>query len=171
MKKLLGILVLGLLWCNVTLAEEFYIACTVGMVEDKSSKKIRTAGGDEKEFGFQYFKFDNTNSEITIHEQIGNKKPSKVGSIIIDYKGKEVVEFEIKNNDSVDTYKLMTSDLSDREAWENFKFEGTVYLKSESSTFDYDFKSTICLAPLKKGKVLQPPKDKKEYKKWIKRGY
>ena len=171
MKKLLGIVVLGLLYCNLSLAKEIYIACTVGMVEDRSSKKIRTKSGIDKEFGFQYFKFDNKNSEITIHEQIGSQKPSKVGSIIIDYKGKDMIEFEIKDNNSIDKYKLMTWDLSNKSAWEDFKFEGSVYIKSEKTTFDYNFKSTICIAPLKKGKLLQPPKDKKEYNRWIKRGY
>ena len=43
---------------------------------------------------------DNAKSEITIHEQIGSKKPSKVGSIIIDYEGKNFVEFEIKNSEN-----------------------------------------------------------------------
>ena len=170
MKKAILILVLGLLWCNVSLAEEFYIACTVGMVEDRSSKKIPTVQED-KRFGFQYFKFDNEKSEITIHEQILDSKPSKVGSIIIDYKGKESVEFEIKDGDAIDKYKLMTWDLSDKEAWEYFKFESTVYLKSESTIYDYDFKSINCLAPMKKGKLLKPSKAKKKYKKWIKRGY
>ena len=140
------------------------------MVEDRSSKKIPTQG-EEKVFGFQYFKFDNEKSEITVHEQILDNKPSKVGSVILDYKGKSSVEFEIKDGTAIDKYKLMTWDLSDKEAWQDFEFESTVYLKSESKIYDYDFKSTICIAPMKKNKLLKPPKDKKEYKKWIKRGY
>ena len=35
MKKLLGILVLGLLWCNISFAEEIYFACLNVMVKDR----------------------------------------------------------------------------------------------------------------------------------------
>ena len=172
MKKLLGIVVLGLLWCNTTLAKEFYLACMVSMVEDRSTIKV-PVNGDENLFGFQYFKFDNTNSEITIHEQIDIEKPSEIGSIKIDYDGKKIIEFEIKNDGSIDTYKLMNSiDLSlIKYNWSDFKFESSVYLKSGSTTIDYDFKSTMCIAPLKKGKVLKSSKAKKVYKKWIKKGF
>ena len=172
MKKLLGIIVLGLLLSGNAYAKEFYLACIVGMVEDRSTTKV-PVNGDKNEFGFQYFKFDNTNSEITIHEQIDSEKPSEIGSIKIDYDGKKVIDFEIKDEGSVDTYKLMNSiDLSlIKYNWSDFKFESSIYLKSGSATIDYDFKSTMCIAPLKKGKVLKPSKAKKLYKKWIKKGF
>tara|TARA_B100001094_G_C17677371_1_gene551728 strand:+ start:72 stop:584 length:513 start_codon:yes stop_codon:yes gene_type:complete len=170
MKKILGIIVLGLLYCNITFAKEFYLACMVSMVEDRSTIKLNINGDV---FGFQYFKFDNTNSEITIHEQIDIEKPAKIGSIKIDYDGKKIIDFEIKNEGSVDTYKLINSiDLSlIKYNWSDFRFESSVYLKSDSKTIDYDFKSTECIAPLKKGKVLKPSKAKKLYKKWIKKGF
>ena len=176
MKKLLLIVVLGLLWCNVSLAEEIYISCNVGMKDDRSTKKMRTLPKDKykpiKRFGFQYFKFDNAKSEITIHEQIGSKKPSKVGSIIIDYEGKNFVEFEIKNSENeIDKYKLYSRNLSNKGAWQSFNFEGSVYLKSGSQVFDYDFRNTICLPPTKNGEIIKPPKDEKIYKKWIKKGF
>jgi len=180
MKKLLGIVVLGLLWCNITLASEFYLVCLNVMVDDRSPIKLFT--NEKKEIGFQYFKFDKTNYEITIHEQIFVKKPSRVGSIKINYDGKKIIEFEIKDKGSVDSYKLMnTIDLSlmnsidlsliEYNWWENFKFESSVYLKTESSIYDYDFKSTSCIPPMKKGEVLKPSKAKKLYKKWIRKGY
>jgi hypothetical protein len=81
------------------------------------------------------------------------------------------VNKNFKNSFLLSANKLMTWDLSNKSAWEDFKFEGSVYIKSEKTTFDYNFKSTICIAPLKKGKLLQSPKDKKEYNRWIKRGY
>ena len=132
MNKLLGIVVLGLLWCNVSLAEEIYISCNVGMKDDRSTKKMRTLPKDKykpiKRFGFQYFKFDNAKSEITIHEQIGSKKPSKVGSIIIDYEGKNFVEFEIKNSENeIDKYKLYSRNLSNKGAWQSFNFRRCLF--------------------------------------------
>ena len=162
---------LGLLWCNITLASEFYLVCLNVMVDDRSPIKLFT--NEKKEIGFQYFKFDKTNYEITIHEQIFVKKPSRVGSIKINYDGKKIIEFEIKDKGSVDSYKLMnTIDLSlIKYNWKDFKFESSVYLKSESSIFDYEFKSTFCLPPMKKGEVLKPSKAKKLYKKWIRKGY
>ena len=171
MKKLSKIVVLSLLWCNITLASEFYLVCLNVMVDDRSPIKILT--NEKNEIGFQYFKFDKTNYEITIHEQIFVKKPSRVGSIKINYDGKKIIEFEIKDKGSVDSYKLMnTIDLSlIKYNWKDFKFESSVYLKSESSIFDYEFKSTFCLPPMKKGEVLKPSKAKKLYKKWIRKGY
>ena len=141
------------------------------MVDDRSPIKIPT--DEKKQIGFQYFKFDKTNYEITIHEQIFDQKPSKVGSIKINYDGKKIIEFEIKDKGSVDSYKLInTIDLSlIKYNWKDFKFESSVYLKSESSIFDYEFKSTSCLPPMKKGEVLKPSKAKKLYKKWIRKGY
>ena len=170
MKKTISILIISIFCSATSFAEELYLACMAGMIEDRSTIKVPT-NDEDKVFGFQYFKFDNVKSEITIHEQIQNEKPSKVGSKIIDYIGKDNIEFEIKGDGSIDTYKLTSWDLSDKDSWQDFKFESSVYLKSGSTTIDYDFKSTMCIVPLKNGKVLKASKAKKIYKKWIKKGF
>ena len=170
MKKIINILIISIFCSATALAEELYLACMVGMIEDRSTIKVPTMDED-KVFGFQYFKFDNVKSEITIHEQIDNEKPSKVGSKSIDYIGKDEIEFEIQGDGSLDTYKLTSWDLSDKDSWQDFKFESSVYLKSSSTIIDYDFKSTMCIAPLKNGKMLKASKAKKLYKKWIKKGF
>ena len=170
MKKIISILIISIFCSATALAEELYLACMVGMIEDRSTVKVPTMDED-KVFGFQYFKFDNVKSEITIHEQIDNEKPSKVGSKSIDYIGKDKIEFEIQGDGSLDTYKLTSWDLSDKDSWQDFKFESSVYLKSSSTIIDYDFKSTMCIAPLKNGKMLKASKAKKLYKKWIKKGF
>ena len=168
MKKFLGILVLGLLWCNASFAEEIYFACLNVMVKDRSSIKNFKPG---EEFGFQYFKLDGEKSEITVHEQTYDEKPEKIGSIKIDYQGKKTVEFDIRKEEGdtiiSDKFKLSSSGRFYKdEGYNNYSFEATVYVKTKSDILDYDFKSEMCVPP-KKG----PPKDKKIYKKWIRSGY
>ena len=60
--------------------EEIYFACLNVMVKDRSTIDNFQPG---EEYGFQYFKLDSNNSEITVHEQIYDDKPEKIGSIKI----------------------------------------------------------------------------------------
>ena len=167
MKKTLGILALGIFWCNASLAEEIYIACLSTMLKDRSNIENFNEGED---FGFNYFKLDSKKSEITVHEQILDDKPTKIGSKKIDYVGKNSIKFEIDRSNSsekmIDSFILTsTNNFTSKDGYPNYTFKGTVYVKSNSDIMDYDF-GGICIAPDKK-----PPKDKKVYKKWIKRGF
>ena len=172
MKKIFSLLIISIFCSTTAIAEELYLACVTSMIEDRSTIKVPTVGED-KRFGFQYFKFDNAKSEITIHEQIQLEKPTKVGSKVIDYIGKDIIEFEIKGDDALDTYKLTSWDLSDKDSWQDFKFESSIYIKYDSDTIDYDFKSLSCIPPLneKDRKMLKASKAKRLYKKWIRKGF
>ena len=57
MKKTISILILSIFCSATSFAEELYLACMTGMIEDRSTIKVPT--NEDKVFGFQYFKFDN----------------------------------------------------------------------------------------------------------------
>ena len=144
-----------------------YFACLNVLIKDRSTIKNFEEG---EEYGFQYFKLDSENSEITVHEQIYDNKPEKIGSIKIDYQGKKTVEFDIRKEEGStiisDKFKLSSvGRFYKDDGYENYSFEATTYVKTKSEVLDYDFKSKMCLPP----KNLK--KEEKIYKKWIKSGY
>ena len=148
--------------------EEIYFACLNVMVKDRSTIDNFQPG---EEYGFQYFKLDSNNSEITVHEQIYDDKPEKIGSIKIDFQGKKTVEFDIRRKEGTtiisDKFKLSSKGRFYKDdGYDNYSFEATTYVKTKSDVMDYDFKSKMCLPPKD-----EPPKDKKIYKKWIRSGY
>tara|TARA_Y100000294_G_scaffold157947_1_gene159868 strand:- start:57 stop:566 length:510 start_codon:yes stop_codon:yes gene_type:complete len=169
MKRLLAylfiVLGLGLVF---SVNAEIYFACLNVMVKDRSTIDNFQPG---EEYGFQYFKLDSKNSEITVHEQIFDNKPEKIGSIKIDFQGKKTVEFDIREEDGgtiiSDKFKLSSKGRFYKDdGYDNYSFEATTYVKTKSDVMDYDFKSKMCIPPKD-----DPPKDKKIYKKWIKSGY
>ena len=167
MEKTLAIVFLSLLHCNVVFAEVIYFACLNIMVKDRSTINNFQPGD---EYGFQYFKLDSKNSEITVHEQISDNKPEKIGSIKIDYQGKETVEFDIRRTEGStiisDKFKLSSKGRFYKDVgYENYSYEATTYVKTESDVMDYDFKSSMCIPP------KDSKKEEKIYKKWIKKGF
>ena len=147
--------------------EEIYFACLNVMVKDRSTIDNFQPG---EEYGFQYFKLDSKKSKITVHEQIDDNKPKKIGSIKIDYQGKKTVEFDIREEEGgtiiSDKFKLSSvGRFYKDDGYENYSFEATTYVKTKSDVLDYDFKSKMCLPP----KNLK--KEEKTYKKWISSGY
>ena len=167
MKKILRIVALSLLWCNIGNSEEIYLACLNVMVKDRSNIQNFSVG---EEFGFQYFKIDTNKSEITVHEQIGEEKPDKIGTAKLDLQNKEVVEFEIRKEDGnviiSDKFRLTSKGRFFKDdGYENYSYEATTYVKTPPDILDYDFKSKACIPP------KDPKKEKKIYKKWIKKGY
>ena len=137
------------------------------MVKDRSTIDNFQPG---EEYGFQYFKLDSNKSEITVHEQFYDSKPEKIGSIKIDYQGNKIVEFDIKSTEGTtitsDKFKLTSKGRFYKdEGYENYSFEATTYIKTKSEVVDYDFKSIMCIPP------KDPKKEKKIYKKWIKKGF
>ena len=156
MKKSLAIILVSLLNCNVVFAEVIYFACLNVMVKDRSTINNFEPG---EEYGFQYFKLDSKNSEITVHEQIFDNKPEKIGSIKIDYQNKKTVEFDIRKTEGSvimsDKFKLTSKGRFYKDdGYENYSYEATTYVKTSSDIMDYDFKSTMCI----------PPKDPKKEK-------
>ena len=168
MKRLLAylfiVLGLGLVF---SVNAEIYFACLNVMVKDRSTIDNFQPG---EEYGFQYFKLDSKNSEITVHEQIFDNKPEKIGSIKIDFQGKKTVKFDIREEEGgtiiSDKFKLSSvGRFYKDDGYENYSFEATTYVKTKSDVLDYDFKSKMCLPP----KNLK--KEEKTYKKWISSGY
>ena len=96
MKKLLIIIVYFLFQCNSLYAEEIYYVCLNSMVKDRGTTEAFNVG---EKFGFQYFKLDTKKSKITIHEQIGEEKPAKIGSKKVEFVGMDSVEFKIDKSE------------------------------------------------------------------------
>ena len=76
MKKLLGILVLGLLWCNVGFAEDIYLSCKGGtsfIINDKT-KKIIMDGVEREvvEWRKEFITFHENEITKTISETTGD---------------------------------------------------------------------------------------------------
>ena len=166
-------MVLGLLLgSNTVSTKEIYYACTTKMVEDKGTDKFVPEG---EVFGFQYFMLDTKKSKITVHEQMGDEKPDKIGTKKVEFVGKNSVEFEFKNSEGsikmVDSFYLKSGNNFSEQGYKSFSFDASTYIKDGSTLYDYDYRSGVCIGPVKDGKILEPKKAKKLYKKWIKRGY
>ena len=153
--------------------DNIYFVCLNKMVKDRSTVDNFKPG---EEFGFQFFKIDLNKSEITVHEQIFDNKPTKIGSAILDFQNKKVVEFEIRREEGdtimSDKFKLFSKGYffkggSYLEEYKNYSFEATTYVKVNNDIIDSDFKAENCIPP----KTDNPKKAKKIYKKWIKKGY
>ena len=172
MKKFLIIIVYFFFQCNFLYAEEIYYACVNKMVEDRGTSKAFNVG---EKFGFQYFKLDTKKSKITIHEQMGEEKPSKIGSKKVEFVGLDSVEFKIDKSEGsskmIDTLRINSLNSFKEQDGDGFSFTATYYIKNKSTLYDYDYESNSCMGPLKDGSLLKGKKAKKEYRRWIKTGY
>ena len=172
MKNFLIIIFYFFFQCNLLYAEEIYYACVNKMVEDRGTSKAFNVG---EKFGFQYFKLDTKKSKITIHEQMGDEKPSKIGSKKVEFVGMDSVEFKIDKSEGsskmIDTFRINSLNSFKEQDGDGFSFTATYYIKHRSTLYDYDYESDFCIGPLKEGSVLKGKKAKKEYRRWIKTGY
>ena len=100
-----------------------------------------------------------------INNLIGDEKPEIVGEkkVKIDYE----INLKIENDEMIDTFNL-TSSTSFENVLGSLRVNGSTLIKN---AYDYDFVSDICVSPFKNGKFLEGEKAKKEYKKWIKKGW
>ena len=162
MKKFLLVVLFLCLSNNLSYSIELYYACSVKVEEDRSKKKFFKVG---EVYGFQYFKINTELSNVTVHEQFANEKPEIVGEkkVKIDYE----INFKIEDNEMTDTFNLYSSE-GFEYIFSSLKVNGSTFIKNE---YDYDFTSDVCARPFKNGKFLEGEKSKKEYKKWIKKGW
>ena len=170
MKKILGIMVLGLLWCNISIAEEMYYMCVNKLVLDRGDSLPIKKG---EEFGFTYFKLDTKKSKITIHEEMGgDTKSDKIGVEKIDFVGKDDVKIvfnkPVSGSKWIHTFTINALNKFNKQDPE-MSFRASVYIKDKSNFYDFDYKNSFCTGPIAGGKLLKGKEAKKIYKKWIKR--
>ena len=148
MKKLLGIMVLGLLWCNVSVAAEtIYLACG-GMItanrSDSQYIKLLKVGEDMIAY---YFEIDSGTSLITAHEDWFVGEPEKIGTAKIKKIERGfLIEFKKRDDSGKMIYRFR---LTRDAATTAYDLDGTHYIKA-NNTLDIDF-SGNCM-PLKKAK-------------------
>ncbi len=162
MKKFLLVILFLCLSNNLSYSIELYYACSVKVEEDRSKKKFYKVG---EIYGLQYFKINTELSNVIVHEQFADEKPEIVGEnkVKIDYE----INLKIEDDGMIDTFNL-TSSTSFENRLGSLRVNGSTLIKNE---YDYDFTSDVCVSPFKNGKFLEGEKAKKEYKKWIKKGW
>jgi len=170
MKKLLGIIVLGLLLSGNAYAEEIYYKCVIKMGLSRAETFLPFEKGED--FGLMYFKLDKKKSKITIHEELFGDKLNKIGIKKIDFVGKSNVEIivdkPVSGSKWVKTIKLNSWNSFNKQDGSGLILKGSEYINHKSKIYDYDFESNFCVGPLDGGKVLKGKEAKKKYKEWLK---
>jgi hypothetical protein len=171
MKRILGVIVLGLLWCNISIAEEMYYMCVNKIVLNRGDDSFPYKVGQK--FGITYFKLDTKRSKITIHEAIGgDPKPIKIGIKKIGFVGKDNVKIvfnkPVSGSKWIHTFTINSVNKFNKQSLQGFSFKANVYIKDKSSFWDFDYKNAPCYGPLADAKLLKGKDAKKLYKNWIK---
>ena len=146
MKKLLGIVVLGLLWCNVSFAENIYILC---LAEYTKVEPFSTKKGPGKDFGFFSIKLDKKKSEALIYAELFPAGPQYklIKTKVKKKKLENNEDLEIKVNKKKSKHKIeeitISHPLSSPDGYENTygipKISGHGSFKESGKTHSFSF--------------------------------
>ncbi len=137
-----------------------YVACMTNVLSD-SERKVK----NNELYGFHYIKIDPNLSEITVHEDLGDK-PFQIIKQKINFIGEKNVNLKGSDRGSTDKYIITSkSGFYKDEGYENYSFVGDISYIDGGKKVKIKFKSQDCIPP------KDPKKEKKIYGKWLVKGF